>query len=186
MPAKPDDSSERTFARGFAARERWAFDEAYSRYGRLLYSIAYTLLRTTEDAEDCVHDTLVRIWKNPNAYRDQGGKVSAFLAVCIRNDALTKLRGDGRKTAAIDRAKRTEVESAPEIEIEDYVENERLHAALASIPQDQRVPLMLAYFEGKTHVQIAEQLQAPLGTIKSRIAHGLRKVSAAMSQGVRA
>lgn len=178
-PEPPD----RSCARGFAARERWAFNEAYRRYGKLLYSIAYNLLRNGEDAEDCLHDTLVRIWTNPNAYREDSGRLSAFLTVCVRNEALSKLRGVGRRTAAFDRAKHHAVETVPEIEIEDYVENRRLHTALSSIPLEQRTPLMLAYFEGKTHVQIADQLQIPLGTIKSRIAHGLRKLGVAMREG---
>lgn len=183
--AKPE-SSDRAFARGFAARERWAFDEAYRRYGKLLYSIAYNLLRGSEDAEDCVHDTLVRIWKNPHAYRDEGNLVSAFLTVCVRNDALSKLRGEGRRAAALDRMTRYADKPVRELQIEDHVENRRLYDALAAIPPDQRAPLILAYFEGKTHLQIAEQLQTPLGTIKSRIALGLRKVAAAMGEGVRA
>ena len=63
------------------------------------------------------------------------------------------------------------------------IEHDRLRAALRTLPPEQRKPLELAYFDYKTHVEIARELNEPLGTIKSRIALGLRKLGAALGAG---
>lgn len=176
---------ETTLAQAFAGRERWAFDEAYRRFGSLLYSVAYNVLHTAEDAEDCVHDVLVRVWKNPHAYTVDRGSVRAFLVVCVRNDAISRTRSSARRDRLTERVSR-EHHGVEELEISDFIEERRVREALAQLPADQRDAVVLAYFGGKTHVQIAEELGEPLGTVKSRIALGLRKLGAALSAGTRA
>lgn len=176
---------ETTLAQAFAGRERWAFDEAYRRFGSLLYSVAYNVLRSAEDAEDCVHDVLVRVWKNPHAYTVDRGSVRAFLVVCVRNDAISRTRSSARRDRLTERASR-EHRGVEELEVHDFIEERRVREALAQLPADQRDAVVLAYFGGKTHVQIAEELGEPLGTVKSRIALGLRKLGAALSAGTNA
>ncbi|HEY8315047.1 MAG TPA: RNA polymerase sigma factor [Candidatus Baltobacteraceae bacterium] len=166
-------------AQAFARHERRAFDEAYRLYGALLYSVALNALHNAEDAQDCVHDSLVRIWHNPAAYSLQRGSLRAFLVVCVRNEAISRQRTASRRSRLTERIER-EAPVSEEFHIEDFVENRRLHDALASLPDDQRTPLLLAYFRGKTHVQIARELGTPLGTIKSRISLGLRKLGNAL------
>jgi RNA polymerase sigma-70 factor (ECF subfamily) len=173
------DADEAALAAGFAAHQRWAFDEAYRRYGRLLFSAAVRLLGNTQDAEDCVHDSLVRIWRAVQAYTTQRGPLRSFLTVCVRNEAISRMRSANRRTRVLQRAAR-EPQEHDEIAFEDFVEHGRLKRALAQLPDVQRAPLELAYFGGKTHVEIANALDQPLGTIKSRIALGLRKLAAVM------
>jgi RNA polymerase sigma-70 factor (ECF subfamily) len=73
-----------------------------------------------------------------------------------------------------------EPEQHDELPSNDPIERDRLRAAMSRLPDEQRAPLQLAYFEGKTHTEIAHELKIPLGTIKSRIAIGLRKLAAAL------
>jgi RNA polymerase sigma-70 factor (ECF subfamily) len=167
-------------AQAFARHERWAFDEAYRRYGALLYSVALKVLRNAQDAEDCVHDVLVRIWKNVRAYSIQLGTPRAFLVVCVRNEAISRVRASARRDRLVERVTQ-ENETSEDLEIADFVEQQRVREALALLPEDQRKALMLAYFGGKTHVEIAKELGEPLGTVKSRIALGLRKLGAALA-----
>jgi RNA polymerase sigma-70 factor (ECF subfamily) len=175
---------EAALAQAFARREPWAFDEAYRRYGSLLFSVALNVLHNAEEAEDCVHDVLVRVWKNPQAFAVDRGTVRAFLVVCVRNDAISRQRSAARRSRLSERFSH-EAEPIEEIEIEDFVEHARVREALAQLPDDQRKALTLAYFGGKTHVEIAKALDQPLGTIKSRISLGLRKLGAVLSAGVR-
>ena len=72
---------------------------------------------------------------------------------------------------------RSEVRSSA---VDDYVENRRLYAAFMSLPEEQRAPLVLSYFVGKTHVEIARELGLSLGTTKSRISLGLRRLGKAL------
>jgi RNA polymerase sigma-70 factor (ECF subfamily) len=176
---------EATLAQAFAHRERWAFDEAYRRFASLLYTVAYNVLHSAEDAEDCVHDVLVRVWNNPRTYTVNRGSVRAFLVVCVRNDAISRTRSAARRERLTQRVGR-ESETTEELHITDFVEEQRVRDALAQLPEEQRTAVILAYFGGKTHVEIARHLDQPLGTVKSRIALGLRKLGAVLNAGTRA
>jgi RNA polymerase sigma-70 factor (ECF subfamily) len=169
-------SDDEALATAFADHERWAFDEAYRQYGTLLQSAAYQVLGNVEDAKDCVHDTLARIWRSPGAYSRWRGAVRSFLVVCVRNEAVSRLRSQSRRSRMTERLAAQPVEH-DELEIVDTIERDRVRAALASLPPEQREPLELAYFQGRTHTEIARDLHVPLGTIKSRIALGLRKLA---------
>lgn len=175
MPETSDDD----LATAFAAHERWAFDEAYRRYGSLLYSAAYNVLGNAEDAKDCVHDALARVWKSANAYSRSRGAVRSFLVVCVRNEAISRHRSLARRARLTERLA-AEPQEHDELRAGDPIERDRIRAALANLPREQQAPLYLAYYEGKTHTEISAELQQPLGTIKSRIAMGLRKLATAL------
>ncbi|MBV8282536.1 MAG: sigma-70 family RNA polymerase sigma factor [Candidatus Eremiobacteraeota bacterium] len=176
MP-EPDDEA---LAQGFAAHERWAFDEAYRRYRPLLYSAAFNVLGNADDAQDTVHDALARVWRSPNAYSRARGAVRSFLVVCVRNEAISRRRSQARRLRLAERVAAEPVVHE-ELGAGDPIERDRLRGALAKLPPEQRVPLELAYYEGKTHTEIAAELREPLGTVKSRIAIGLRKLGAALA-----
>jgi RNA polymerase sigma-70 factor (ECF subfamily) len=177
-----EGADEATLAQAFARRERWAFDEAYRRFGSLLYSVALGVLHNAQDAEDCLHDVLVRVWKNPRAFAVERGSVRTFLVVCVRNEAISRTRTAARRERLSERVGR-ETDAVEELQIADFIEEQRVRSALAQLPDDQRQAVMLAYFAGKTHVEIARQLDQPLGTVKSRIALGLRKLGTMLAAG---
>lgn len=172
----PDDEA---LAAAFAAKERWAFEEAYRRFRALLYSSAYNVLGNAEDAQDCVHDALARVWRSPDSYSRARGAIRSFLVVCVRNEAITRLRSKQRRDRLSQRLA-AEPQEHDELRVVDVIETDRLRIAMRSLPAEQRRPLELAYFEQKTHTEIARELNEPLGTIKSRIAMGLRKLAAAL------
>lgn len=169
-------------AHAFAGREAWAFAEAYRRFGNLLYSVALNVLGAPQDAEDCVQDVLLRVWRRPGAFASQRGSVRAFLVVCVRNDAISRARSGARRARLAERAAQyASLDEEPEID--DFVEQRRVREAIAQLPPEQRQALVLAFFQGKTHVQIAQELGQPLGTVKSRISLALRKLGLALSIG---
>ncbi|HKE36051.1 MAG TPA: sigma-70 family RNA polymerase sigma factor [Candidatus Baltobacteraceae bacterium] len=172
-------TGEEPLAAGFAAHEAWAFEEAYRRYGHLLYSTAYNVLGNADDAGDAVHDALARVWRSHNAYSRARGALRSFLTVCVRNEAISRRRAQSRRLRLEDRLA-AEPEQHDELPSDDPIERDRLRSAMRQLPEEQRAPLELAYFEGKTHTEIANELHVPLGTIKSRIATGLRKLAAAL------
>jgi RNA polymerase sigma-70 factor, ECF subfamily len=172
-------TGEEPLADGFAAHEPWAFEEAYRRYRPLLYSAAYNVLGNAEDAADSVHDALARVWRSRNAYSRTRGALRSFLIVCVRNEAISRQRAQSRRLRLADRLAAEPAQHA-ELPPDDPIELDRLRAAMTQLPAEQRLPLQLAYYGGKTHTEIAQELQIPLGTIKSRIAIGLRKLSASL------
>jgi RNA polymerase sigma-70 factor, ECF subfamily len=157
---------------GFVAHEAWAFEAAYTMHRRLLYGAAYSVLHDASDAEDCVHDVLVRLWQKANAYTAARGSLPAFLCVCVRNEALSRQR-QARNRARIER------DTLENVIVEPAGDDQvlrRMHIAqsLQSLSDPQREAIRLAYYDGLTHEQIARRLDQPVGTIKSRLSNALR------------
>jgi RNA polymerase sigma-70 factor (ECF subfamily) len=177
MARAPGD--EEALAVAFAAHERWAFARAYREYASLLYSVAYNVVRNSEDAQDCVADAIARLWRSPSAYSSERGSVRSFLVVCVRNEAISRRRRQSRRLRLEERLAAMPVEHQ-ELDAGDPIERDRVRSAFAKLPEDQRAALALAFYEGKTHTEIASELKAPLGTIKSRISLGLRKIASAL------
>lgn len=177
MPASGTDEA---LAAGFAAHERGAFSEAYRRYSGLLYSAAYNVLGNAEEAQDCVHDAIARLWRSAHAFSLERGSLRAFLVVCVRNEAISRRR---RKERDLRLARQLAAfpEEHEELHVSDPIERDRVRQALEELPVDQRRALELAYYGGKTHTEIAAELDEPLGTVKSRIKLGLRKVAATLT-----
>ena len=159
----------------FARRERWALDSVYARYHSLLYSTAFNVLRNADDAQDCLHDALIGVWTKRVTFDVARGTLRSFLLVCVRNQAISQRRTAAR-LAKLSIKVSAESIGREELRIDDHVENRRLYAAFTSLPEEQRAPLVLAYFLGKTHVEIARELGLSLGTTKSRISLGLRRL----------
>ncbi len=177
MPAA--DRSDENLAVAFAAHERWAFAQAYRQYASLLYSAAYNVLGNGEEAQDCVGDAIARLWRSPHAYSSARGSLRSFLVVCVRNEAISRRRQQGRRTRLERRLAAMPAEH-DEIRLADPVERDRVRGALLALAPEQRAALTLAYYEGMTQTEIAAELKEPLGTIKSRIKLGLRKLASAL------
>jgi RNA polymerase sigma-70 factor (ECF subfamily) len=177
MAATPD--GDEALAIAFGAHERGAFAQAYRQYASLLYSAAYNVLGNGEDAQDCVHDAIAKLWRKPGSYSAARGSLRSFLVVCVRNEAISRMRRHNRRLHMTQRLA-AQPEDHAELEAGDPIERDRVRHALERLPDDQRIALRLAFFEGKTHTEIAADLQQPLGTIKGRISHGLRKLASAL------
>ncbi len=150
-------------------------------HGAALFSTARAVLGNDDDAADCVHDVLVRVWYKPNTYRPERAPLRAYLIVCVRNEAISRRRAQQRHARIEEGLARTS--DAPyEFEIADHLEAARLRAGLASLPQEQRVAVELAYFGQLSQSQIAARLGIPLGTVKGRISLALRKLQLAFGE----
>ena len=160
-------------AQAFAGREAWAYEAAYREHGGVLYAAAWQLLRDDAEAQDCVHDVLLRLWRRGDAYRPERGALRAFLAVSVRNEALARLR-----------SAQTRARIAPQLAVADsasdvaaaVTDREALRGAMTRLTRPQRAAIELAYFEHLTHPQIAQRLGEPVGTVKSRISGALRRL----------
>ena len=166
-----DDDAE--LARAFVAREAWAYEAAYRMHGKVLYAAALGVLRDAQDAQDCVHDVLVRLWQRGNDFMRERGSLRAFLAVCVRNEALSRLRvARNRERIA---ASIPEPSDEPDVG-EQVVQRVAIRGALETLDPKQRTIIELAYYTHLTHEQIAAKLKEPVGTVKSRLSAALRKL----------
>jgi RNA polymerase sigma-70 factor (ECF subfamily) len=179
-----DEREDGQMVADFVAGKSSGLEAVYRAYGRPLYSVARNVLANDEDAADCVHDALVRIWQRPGSYSPQRGPLRSYLLVSVRNEALTRRRNAARHAFIEEHAAQQASDQLTyELEVNDPIERERLRRALAELPKEQKNALELAYFGQLTHVQVAQRLGVPLGTTKSRIAMALRKLNTALGQG---
>ena len=169
---------EAEFARAFAAHESWAYEAAYRLHGRTLYQAALGVLRDSEEAQDCVHDVMLRLWRSGGGFRTERGSVAAFLAVCARNEALSRLR----KRYNRERIARGVEPVAAVADVGGAVtDRSAIDAALQTLGDKERQSIVLAYYRHLTHAEIAAELNEPVGTIKSRLSTALRRLRAAFA-----
>jgi RNA polymerase sigma-70 factor, ECF subfamily len=162
-------------------RDPQAFETLYDAHSKLVYGIAFRMLADRAAAEDLTQIVFLKVWNAPGLFR--GGNLAAWLVRVTRNRALDVLRS---------RSARPESElpeALPEDEtLEDVafarIDAQRVRAALAGLPPEQREPIELGFFGGITHEEIARRVDAPLGTIKTRIRSGLRKLRNALGEAV--
>jgi RNA polymerase sigma-70 factor (ECF subfamily) len=162
-----------------AQRNLAAYDLLYRRHAQVMYNLIARIVRDQGTAEDLLQDVFWQIWENANQYRGSGAALAWMMRVA-RNRALDQLRRQ-RVRPPIVSNDAEEVESVAdttttEEAVEMQMRRAQVQRALASIPEDQRLCLELAYFEGLSQREIAEQTNMAVGTIKSRIRIGLEKV----------
>ncbi len=168
-----DEALERAFAR----REGSAYEAAYRRFGGRLYAVALRLLKSESLAEDCVHDVLLRMWQRASAYTVDRGSLEAFLVVCVRNEALGRLRKTVREMP-LDPAH----DEAADPEETDPIESARIARAIEALTPLQRQTVDYAYFRSMTLAETAEKMQKPLGTVKSHLSAALRALRTSLAR----
>lgn len=159
-----------------------AIAELYHRYSRLVFSLAFSLVGDRAVAEEITLDVFVKVWEKAETYRAEQARVSTWLVRITRHHTIDILRRQSARPRqySLDWAEESTTskpnEGNPEEAIELSMQRERVHSALAQLPPDQKQTLALAYFQGYTHRQIAEMLNQPLGTVKTRIRLAMEKL----------
>jgi RNA polymerase sigma-70 factor, ECF subfamily len=150
----------------------------YDRHGGLVYGIALKVLGHAQEAEDLTQDIFVKL-THSTAYDPQRGSFRTFLAILTRSRAIDRLRSHQVARASVERLKSTQVTSPVHTPAEAIAQTERtqeVQAALAQLSESQQTILRLAYYEGLSQSTIAEQLDTPLGTVKTHSRRGLLKL----------
>ena len=156
-----------------------ALAELYDRHGRLIYSLALRILRDQSDAEDIVQEVFSQAWRQAARYDASRGNPVAWLLNLTRSRAIDRLRRRrARPDAAADPATLDLADLSQPIDEQIALSHqaERIRAAVGELSLLQRVAIELAFYEGLTHVEIADRLELPLGTVKTRIRQGLLKL----------
>jgi RNA polymerase sigma-70 factor (ECF subfamily) len=163
-----------------AGGDQTALAELYDRHSRQVYSIAVRILQNPADAEDVVQDVFSQAWRHASRYDVARGAVGAWLLTVARSRAIDRLRARRVRPdlAAPGKIVRDVLDPAllQDAQLLTAEQVERLRGALGELPMPQRTALELAYYEGLTHKEIAERLQEPLGTVKTRIRLAMLKL----------
>jgi RNA polymerase sigma-70 factor (ECF subfamily) len=171
-----DRSAVERMARGDAD----ALAELYDRHARLIYSLALRILRDDGEAQDVVQEVFAQLWRQAARYDDRRGTVAAWLVTVARSRAIDRLRRRRSRPESSGDDADTSLMVDPAQPVDDRLltsaRASTVRAAMDELPLLQRIAIELAFFEGLTHVEIAERLEMPLGTVKTRIRQGLLRL----------
>jgi RNA polymerase sigma-70 factor, ECF subfamily len=161
-----------------------AVAELYDRHARALYSLALRMLSDAADAEDVVQDVFTQAWRQAGRYDPTRAPVIGWLLVITRARALDRLRARRARIAPapLDVVTIDPVDPGPGQELQAIGNEEaaRLRQALEALPEGQREAIELAYYRGLSQSDIAQKLQQPLGTVKTRMRTALLKLREAL------
>ncbi len=158
-----------------AARDEQALWALYERYGRAVYSIAYRVLNSDILAEEAAQDTFLKVWKQTNRWDAEKGKLINWLLTIAQFTAIDRLRKEMRQpTVHPDPIEETDENLLTAKNDLRWQEDSALRMLVAQLPPEQARLIDLAFFQGMSHSEIADGLQMPLGTVKTRIRTGLQ------------
>ena len=159
-----------------------ALSALYDRYCRLVYSVALNAIADPARAEEITQDVFVRVWERAETYRSEQGRVATWLTSIARNRAIDVYRGSRvrRENLQIswEIAENMDPPAPNNVEVEaDLAQRQRqVRWAVAQLPEEQKQALGLAFFQGLSHLEVANALGEPLGTVKTRIRLGMQKL----------
>jgi RNA polymerase sigma-70 factor (ECF subfamily) len=183
-PARMPDGDGELIRRAAAGDER-AIAALYDRYGGVVYAVAFRIVGQRADAEEVVVEAFAQAWRDAARFEAARGSVAGWLTMIARSRALDLVRARARREriTASAAADRFDVLPAagdwpgdPSRAVDHAERRVRVREALESLSPPQRQAIELAYFEGLSQSEIAERLQEPLGTIKTRVRLGMQKL----------
>jgi RNA polymerase sigma-70 factor, ECF subfamily len=164
-----------------------AFEIVYERHSAAAFSLAYRMIGTRSGAEDVTQDAFLSLWRSGARYDRARGSVRTWVLGIVHHRAIDALRRatvhDRRRAGDEGIEERFEATERTDVEAARREEAGVVRGALETLPSDQCQVIELAYFGGFTHTEIAEMLDAPVGTIKGRMRLGLQKMRAHLGEG---
>ena len=165
-----------------------ALSEAYRRFGQKVYRTAFGVLRRAELAEDVTQEVFVRIWQRPERFDPSRGSLSGFLQLDAHGRSVDVLRSERARADREIREQQLSDSSNAAVSLEEEVmkriSSERIRDALETLEADERLPIALAFFQGHSYRRVAEALDLPEGTVKSRIRRGLSRLQELLGEEV--
>ena len=176
-----EDQDDRSLLAVIAERSREALEALYGRYSGVVYSLAMHMLRDSGAAEEVTQDVFFNVWRRASSYREDRGSVRAWLFSIAHHRTIDELRRWRRERTQIQYG--VDLSTMPSDDGGDPMryataqfERSQLNDALHTLRPEQREVVFLAYFRGLTHSEISKHLGQPLGTVKTRMRSGLRKL----------
>ena len=176
--------AEQALARRLVAGDEAALRETYRSYAAAVHGLALRVLRDATMAEDVTQDVFVRLWEHPDRFNPGRGSLRSYLLAMTHSRAVERVRAEDslrrRHEAAANEARFVAPPDEPHDGILTDGVADAVRHALAALPQDQRVPIEMAYFDGMSYREVADTLREPEGTVKYRIRSGMRKLRGAL------
>ena len=170
------EKEDRELVERMASKDAAALDTFYKRYNRIAFGLVLRIVGSREDAEDVLTDVFWQVWQQAPRYDSSRGKPIAWLLTIARTRAIDCIRSTSRQQTHTDELDVTKHPASAPSELDSFVladTRSAVKGALRELPEQQRIPLEMAYFQGMSHTEIASALGQPLGTVKDRIRNGM-------------
>ena len=167
-----------------------ALEALYTRFQTSVYSLAMYMLKQPALAEEATQDIFLNIWLKASSFNAERGQPRAWIMSVAHHKIVDVIRSRRRTIVNTDPADYETLDLLPsagastEAQVEQTLERERIMRALATIPEPQREVIMLAYFEGYSQSEMAQKLDQPLGTVKTRVRLAMQKLRLALEKDV--
>jgi RNA polymerase sigma-70 factor, ECF subfamily len=155
--------------------DRNAFETLYRRYARPVFGLALRRLGDRGRAEDAVQETFASVWRAARSYKPERGPGAPWLYAVARNAIVDN--GRVRREPPVDRTDERSDDETPADRAESGWVAWRVHRAIAELPENERMVIELAYWGGRSQSEIADMLNVPLGTVKTRTRTGLARLA---------
>lgn len=163
-----------------ARGERTAITELYDRFGSLVYRMAYQLLPSKADAEDAVQEIFIRLWQSAGQYDPERASLVTWVILLTRRYLVDQLRRSKTRIKPGNMSDEFQASdphmAQPQGEMLQSERGKRLQEKIAALPELQRQVIERAYLGGKTLREIGQELDKPIGTIKSALSRALAEL----------
>ena len=162
-----------------AASDEAALGQLYDRYRLILFGVLMRILNNREEAEDVLQEVFLQVWRRAADFDENRGKPFTWLVTLARSRGIDRLRSLASRERVVTTAGAEQASAEVSDAATDAIRAEQrgvVNDALSQLPEEQKRPLMLAYFDGLTQTEIAYKLGAPLGTVKTRMRSGMMKL----------
>ncbi|HEY1370011.1 MAG TPA: sigma-70 family RNA polymerase sigma factor [Gaiellaceae bacterium] len=177
------DSSDADLLTRIAQRDRGAFDMLYRRYVRSVFGLALRRLGDRGRAEDAVQETFASVWRSAGSYRPERGPAAPWLYAVARNAIVDRMRARDEPPGELPDT--PTIEPGPAERAESSYSAWMVHRALEELPENEREVIELAYWSGLSQSEVAEYLNIPLGTVKTRTRSGLGRLAGLLESDLR-
>jgi len=159
-----------------SAGDTHAFAELYDRHAARLFGLVIHIMGTREHAEDVLQEAFIKAWRSARSYDATRSSPGVWLQMITRSTAIDWLRQQRRTPVAASLTNRVSGEISTSFVDPSTVREFGASAAIDRLPSEQRQAILLSFHRGLTHTQIAAVQDAPVGTVKTRIHLGMRRL----------
>jgi RNA polymerase sigma-70 factor (ECF subfamily) len=179
----PANAHDRELTSLLLAGDEAALRTAYREHASAVFGLAMRVLANTALAEETTQDVFVRLWEKPDRFEPERGTLRAFLLAIAHSRAVERVRAEASIRRRHESAQRQPVVSTNDDPARNIVvrdAQEAVRRALVELPEEQRRPIEMAYYQGLSYREVAAALSEPEGTVKYRIRTGMQKMRAAL------
>jgi RNA polymerase sigma-70 factor (ECF subfamily) len=175
LQPEPAQESDVLLLKAIAARDEAALAQLYDRYRAILFGLLMRILNNREEAEDVLQEVFLQVWRKAADFDENRGRPFTWLVTLARSRGIDRLRTLASRERVAEAGAREVSEEISDAATDALKSEQRglVSDALAKLPDEQKRPIMLAYFDGLTQSEIATRLGAPLGTVKTRMRTGM-------------